>query len=196
MPVTLQRACGPMSTCMGCPGPSMQAMHSSQSPCMVLLCSKRSPVSSYRAKRIPASPRPTRNPVATGATERESPDADEEGRANPETDSLSLLDTLVESIDPAQANPTPASGPTPKKTLAERLELAYNGEEGSELAALRKRQNARQQRMDEESGRSNLPLFAGLLLLFVLPALFILVAASQSGYLDHLANGWGARSSY
>lgn len=102
----------------------------------------------------------------------------------------------MESIDPAQANPTPASGPTPKKTLAERLELAYNGEEGSELAALRKRQNARQQRMDEESGRSNLPLFAGLLLLFVLPALFILVAASQSGYLDHLANGWGARSSY
>lgn len=107
-----------------------------------------------------------------------------------------LPPATVESIDPAQANPTPASGPTPKKTLAERLELAYNGEEGSELAALRKRQNARQQRMDEESGRSNLPLFAGLLLLFVLPALFILVAASQSGYLDHLANGWGARSSY
>ena len=44
--------------------------------------------------------------------------------------------------------------------------------------------------MDQASQRNDIPFFAGLFALFVLPALGILLAASSSGYLDSLADGW------
>jgi hypothetical protein len=79
-------------------------------------------------------------------------------------------------------------------TMAGKLERSYK-----EKAAAQRRQatvvegriKRRQEYMDQVAERNDTPFFAGLFLLFVLPAAGILLWAVSSGYLDKLSAGYG-----
>lgn len=76
-------------------------------------------------------------------------------------------------------------------TVKERLQLEYEREAASgRKSAMQQRMERRKEYFEQATERNDGPFFAGLLALFVLPALAILVAASASGYLDDLAAGW------
>lgn len=73
-------------------------------------------------------------------------------------------------------------------SIADKLEQQYDSSNRT-MTAYERRMVARKERMEQVSTRNDAPFFAGLLALFLVPALGILWYASASGYLDALAAG-------
>jgi len=102
--------------------------------------------------------------------------------------------TAQSSIRSEEDQDTPFSGSNGDGglTVRERLQREYTPSSATTAAAaaVQQRVKRRKEYMNQVSERNDTPFFAGLLALFLLPALGILAVASSSGYLDALAAGW------
>jgi hypothetical protein len=90
----------------------------------------------------------------------------------------------------AAAPPPPAAPANGGQTIGERAAALYREQQAAPDTA-RERRRLADERMEQQAGRNDAPLFAGLAALFLFPALAILAAAQASGYLDALAAGSG-----
>lgn len=98
---------------------------------------------------------------------------------------------LIEALEQAASRGEAPGGSVPAEPLSigQRLELQRMQQQAQQpaLAASEHRTRRKREYLETTTQRNDAPFFAGLLLLFVVPAAVILGVAASTGYLDTLA---------